>query len=170
MTTTSTAPAAPRTVSVETIGAWSLRFETETCTRCAGAGHMAGYEGIDGGKCFKCGRSGQQLTRRGTAARKRFDESRAANVVAVRDVEVGMRVGYARTTEPFRTVTEAPREGRGAQIAPDGARIPLWEIRTARSIIMALPDAEIAFITPETTVDAWNAALRSSGAYLIPRS
>lgn len=168
MTTTETT--APRTVTAETIGSWSLRFEIETCTRCAGAGHMAGYEGIDAGRCFKCGRSGQQLTRKGAAARKRFDASRASNVVAVRDVEVGMRVGYASTTEPFRTVTEAPREGRGAQIAPDGARIPLWEIRTARSVIMALPDSEIAFITPETTVDAWNAALRLSGAYLITKA
>jgi len=46
----------------------SIRYETETCSRCGGSGHYS-YNQRTGTTCFKCLGSGLQRTRRGAKAR-----------------------------------------------------------------------------------------------------
>lgn len=42
-------------------------FETKSCTRCGGSGRYS-FNLMNGDRCFGCGGSGQQLTKRGQAA------------------------------------------------------------------------------------------------------
>jgi len=46
----------------------SIRYDTETCSRCGGSGHYS-YNQRTGTICFKCGGAGTQLTRAGAKAR-----------------------------------------------------------------------------------------------------
>ncbi|MFT6075153.1 MAG: hypothetical protein ACJAZ1_002078 [Yoonia sp.] len=66
-------------------------YETETCTRCSGSGHYS-YNQMTGTRCFKCGGSGLQYTKRGKATQQ-FAESIMA--VLGSEIKVGdvMRIG-----------------------------------------------------------------------------
>ena len=46
----------------------SIRYETETCSRCGGSGHYS-YNQRTGTTCFKCLGAGLQRTKRGARAR-----------------------------------------------------------------------------------------------------
>lgn len=45
-----------------------IKYETKTCSRCGGSGKFS-YNLTHGNKCYGCGGSGVQLTKRGKAAR-----------------------------------------------------------------------------------------------------
>lgn len=50
-------------------------FETKTCSRCGGSGSYS-YNQIDGSRCYGCGGSGLQYTKRGAIAKVKYQEMR----------------------------------------------------------------------------------------------
>ena len=50
-----------------------IEFDSRECQRCGGEGRIRAYSGIYGGICFGCNGNKMRLTRKGTAAAKRFD-------------------------------------------------------------------------------------------------
>jgi hypothetical protein len=96
-------------------------YETETCTRCSGSGHYS-YNQMTGTRCFKCGGSGLQYTKRGEAT-KQFAESIMA--VLGSDIKVGdvIRIGNkGQITVQSLEVVESRSKFKSA---PDAE----WEVR-----------------------------------------
>lgn len=60
----------------------SLKLETETCGRCGGCGQYS-YCQMYGTTCFKCGGRGKVLSKRGRAAKAKWDELRTAPAAAI---------------------------------------------------------------------------------------
>lgn len=72
----------------------AIRFDTKPCSRCGGSGRYS-YNQIDGDRCYGCGGAGVQLSKKGAAARKAYDE--AIDAVSLRPaftVRAGDRVQY----------------------------------------------------------------------------
>lgn len=65
-------------------------FEHKACNRCGGSGKYS-FNMMDGDRCYGCGGSGFNLTKRGAAARKWLIEKRS---VAARDLVVGQRIYF----------------------------------------------------------------------------
>ena len=66
----------------------TMKFETETCSRCSGSGHFS-YNQITGTQCFRCHGQKVTYTKRGQAA---LAYSRTLREITVADVEVGTRI------------------------------------------------------------------------------
>lgn len=118
----------------------ALRFETETCFRCGGTGHMpfAAY----GGKCFKCHGHGKTMTAAGRSARKLYDELTAAACTTKQawEVEVGETVAYASDTGN-RWFTVAGRDFSSTSgSVVDGRCMGSAVLITTWSNHMAVPD------------------------------
>ena len=71
-----------------------LVFETRVCSRCGGDGTRIEYMHVENGRCFKCGRTGRVLTKRGAAA---SDAYTAAVTMPVKDLAPGQRISYTVT-------------------------------------------------------------------------
>ena len=70
----------------------TLRFERVTCTRCFGSGRYSWCE-MYGDRCFKCGGSGEQLTKRGEATSVWLRDRLATTAD---DIDVGDRINLNR--------------------------------------------------------------------------
>lgn len=80
----------PVVVTADELARHRLRFDAATCGRCQGRGRLEAFSGVLGGVCFGCGGSGEQLTREGKAARKRYDAALDAELrVRYDEIAVG---------------------------------------------------------------------------------
>jgi len=83
-------------------------IETETCTRCCGTGNFS-YCQTYGTKCFKCGGSGKQLTKRGKLVQARYNELRAIDAM---DIKPGMRIKFDMFGAGYITATIKTAEAK----------------------------------------------------------
>lgn len=71
----------------------ATQFETCTCSRCGGSGKYS-FNPMYGDRCFKCHGAGYVLTKRGQAARAKFEELTTS---LIDDVQVGDFVFDSKT-------------------------------------------------------------------------
>lgn len=62
-----------------------VTWENKSCSRCGGSGSYS-YNAMDGSRCYGCGGTGLQLTKRGAAARAFY---RASLLKKLKDIQVG---------------------------------------------------------------------------------
>lgn len=103
----------------------TVTFETTECTRCGGCGHYS-FNQLDGTRCFKCHGKGIQLSRRGAAARKAYNEAydAATPVVLAADIKAGMRLFQPGTVTRLTATADAE---------PDRFNLNRVMVRSARA-------------------------------------
>jgi hypothetical protein len=147
----------------------TTRFETKTCSRCAGSGSYS-FNQIDGSRCYGCGGSGLQLTKRGAVARAHFY---ATTRVAIEDVRPGWIIWdeafLGRRAKWMPVVEAGPSETRSS-VDGGATWIAHLMVRTARgsysapagSMVRAAPDAATINALLDAAV-AFQATLTATG-------
>ena len=135
-----------------------ITFETETCNRCGGSGQYpsAAWQGM----CLGCNGTGRRMTRRGKAAKRRYDEIIEKMCKPVTEIEVGDRVQFASSHKWFTTVSSKPYlPQEGAQMSGDW-----WEIRTNGQGLIAQTTSLVKVWDPEVFDEAARVVGRMKGA------
>lgn len=135
-----------------------ITFETETCSRCGGSGEYpsAAWQGM----CLGCNRTGRRMTRRGKAAKRRYDELIEAMSKPVTDVEVGDRVQFASSPKWYTVSSSKPYfPQEGAQMSGDW-----WELQTNGQGLIAQTTSLVKVWDAEVFDNALRVVGRMKGA------
>lgn len=100
----------------------TITYEATECSRCGGTGHYS-YNQMDGTRCFKCGGSKKQLTKRGKAAKAFADELLD---IKIQDVPEGSQFMYFDLGCIYKFCTAVENPGRGVTV--NGERVPTYDI------------------------------------------
>jgi hypothetical protein len=103
-----------------------LTYETETCTHCGGTGRFS-YNAMHGDRCFKCGGSGKQRTKRGAAARA---YANTLLEIKIEDVPEGTLFSYsdALAGRQFWFCTSV--KTTSDWVGPNGRPVAVFDVRT----------------------------------------
>lgn len=151
-------------------------FESITCWKCSGTGHLPHHASVHGGVCYPCGGAGKTLTRSGKAAKKKHDAWVAEHLmIAVTDVEVGMKIKPS-PREGFKTITakgEPKTNGRsriGGEDAPwiDHVVIVFETLKSGSYALITTSTVQRA-ATPEERNELIRHIASLKGTILTPR-
>lgn len=132
-----------------------IRYESVTCTRCAGSGHYS-FNQISGTICFKCRGSGAQLTPRGKAALAFADSLLDRNIEELSGAD---RFQYIDAFRGKRYSSCTVVEVEGCIVGPDGQPKPAFEVRSAsgKALVVAGEGLKVRLHPTLEQVDQINA-------------
>lgn len=121
------------------------KFESKECPRCGGSGHYS-FNLMHGTMCYGCSGTGEQLTKRGKAAKDFFA---ASMQIPASELKVGMAIlessGYKTFAKIegiwFGTSEELGKEHGIARYEGEYAKREMVVIKTHRTTLVAFPNS-----------------------------
>lgn len=92
-----------------------LKFETQTCSRCRGAGKYSFCE-YYGDRCFKCAGDGEVLTKRGQAAKAYYIKSCSVELGQLNLGDAISVESFTNGGKPFKYVAKVIELGFGPEV------------------------------------------------------
>ncbi len=120
-------------------------FESEYCGRCGGSGRYS-FNLMNGDRCFGCGGSGVQLTKRGKAARAFYVESQQVPVAELRPGAFIWDDMYGKVAK-FLPILSIKQSGT-CQVV-NGERRYYTDIETKRGSLGVFPDSVVRAVRDE---------------------